>query len=91
MDLSGREIRLAPRRSIRARVCPSDQPVSSFGGRRARQARLVDSADVGDLPRPYDRRADDLVIFGTNHTKGTMLKTALPVSCIADRAERLLT
>jgi hypothetical protein len=51
----------------------------------------VDSADVGDLPRPYDRRADDLVIFGTNHTKGTMLKTALPVSCIADRAERLLT
>lgn len=39
-------------------------------------------------PRPYDRSADDLAIFGDDFTK-TMLKTLrFPVSCIAARAER---
>jgi hypothetical protein len=48
----------------------------------------VDSDDVGGLPLPYDRRADDLAIFSEDFTK-TMLKTLrFPVSCIAERAER---
>lgn len=41
----------------------------------------VDSEAVGGLPRPYDRRADDLAKYGDDRTK-TMLKTLrFPAEC----------
>jgi hypothetical protein len=41
----------------------------------------VDSDKVGSLPRPYDRRADDLAKYGIDFTK-TMLKTLrFPSDC----------
>lgn len=44
----------------------------------------VDSDGVGGLPRPYDRRADDLMAVGSDFTK-TMLKTLrFPVACFRD-------
>ena len=89
IDLSGREIRLRAAEVYNGSSVPAGSTGFKLGLADVRDKRgFVDSDDVGGLPRPYDRRADDLAMFGTDHTK-TMLKTLrFPVSCIADRAER---
>lgn len=89
MNLSGREIRLRAAEVYNGSSVPAGSTGFKLGLADVRDKRgFVDSADVGGLPRPYDRRADDFAIFGTDHTK-TMLKTLrFPVSCIVDRAER---
>jgi hypothetical protein len=50
---------------------------------------FVDVDGVGGLPRPYDRRADDLAKYGSDFSK-TMLKTfRFPVSCFSARNREL--
>ncbi len=89
MDLSGREIRIRAAEvydgsSVSARATGFKLGLADVRDKRG----FVDSDDVGGLPLPYDRRADDLAMFGSDFTK-TMLKTLrFPVSCIASRAER---
>ncbi|MGH8070191.1 MAG: hypothetical protein ACRERE_34085 [Candidatus Entotheonellia bacterium] len=47
------------------------------------QSGSISWVDSGGLPRPYDRRADDLAILGMDRTK-TMLKTLrFPSGCFA--------
>jgi hypothetical protein len=89
MDLSGREIRLRAAEVYNGSNVPARATGFKLGLADVRDKRgFVDSDDVGGLPLPYDRRADDLAMFGTDFTK-TMLKTLrFPVSCIASRAER---
>jgi hypothetical protein len=89
MDLSGREIRIRAAEvydgsSVSARATGFKLGLADVQDKRG----FVDSDDVGGLPLPYDRRADDLAMFGSDFTK-TMLKTLrFPISCIASRAER---
>lgn len=89
MDLSGREIRIRVAEVYNGSSVPVGATGFKIGLADVRDKRgFVDSDDVGGLPRPYDRSADDLAIFGDDYTK-TMLKTLrFPVSCIATRAER---
>jgi hypothetical protein len=88
MDLSGREIRIRAAEVYNGSSVPFGATGFKLGLADAQDRRgFVDSGDVGGLPRPYDRRADDLAILGKDYTK-TMLKTLrFPVSCIAARAE----
>jgi hypothetical protein len=90
MDLSGREIRIRAAEVYNGSSVPATPTGFKLGLADVRDKRgFVDSDDVGGLPLPYDRRADDLAMpDGIDYTK-TMLKTLrFPVSCIADRAER---
>jgi hypothetical protein len=89
MDLSGREIRIRAAEVYNCSSVPARPTGFKLGLADVRDKRgFVDSDDVGGLPLPYDRRADDVAIFADDFTK-TMLKTLrFPVSCIADRAER---
>ncbi|CAN5553355.1 hypothetical protein BH24GEM3_BH24GEM3_10950 [soil metagenome] len=41
----------------------------------------VDSSGVGGLPRPYDRRADDLARIGSDRTKTMLLTLRFPARC----------
>jgi hypothetical protein len=88
MDLSGREIRIRAAEVYDGSSVPVGATGFKLGLADARDKRgFVDSDDVGGLPRPYDRSADDLAIFGSDFTK-TMLKTLrFPISCIVARAE----
>jgi hypothetical protein len=91
MDLSGREIRIRAAEVYNGSSVPVGATGFKLGLADVRDKRgFVDSDDVGGLPRPYDRRADDLAILEIDfdHTK-TMLKTLrFSVSCIVARAER---
>lgn len=89
IDLSGREIRIRVAEVYNGSSVPVGATGFKIGLADVQDKRgFVDSDDVGGLPRPYDRSADDLAIFGDDYTK-TMLKTLrFPVSCIATRAER---
>jgi len=88
MDLSGREIRIRAAEVFDGSSVPVGATGFKLGLADARDKRgFVDSDDVGGLPRPYDRSADDLTIIGRDFTK-TMLKTLrFPVSCIVARAD----
>ena len=88
MDLSGREIRIRAAEVYDGSSVPVGATGFKLGLADAMDKRgFVDSDDVGGLPRPYDRSADDLAILGDDFTK-TMLKTLrFPVSCIVARAE----
>src|SRR5262249_51249694 len=89
MDLRGREIRIRAAEVYNGSNVPVGATGFKLGLADVRDKRgFVDSNDVGGLPRPYDRRDDDLAMFGSDFTK-TMLKTLrFPVSCIVARAER---
>jgi hypothetical protein len=93
MDLRGREIRIRAAEVYHGSSVPVGATGFKLGLADARDKRgFVDSDDVGGLPRPYDRRADDFAIFERDFdfpdfTK-TMLKTLrFPVACIVARAE----
>jgi hypothetical protein len=89
MNLSGKEIRIRAAEVYEGESVPPEATGFKLGLADARNKRgFVDSDDVGGLPRPYDRRKDDLAIFGKDYTK-TMFKTLrFPVACIVARAER---
>lgn len=89
MDLSGREIRIRAAEVYNGSSVAATATGFKLGLADVRDKRgFVDSDDVGGLPLPYDRRADDLALFSEDFTK-TILKTLrFPVSCIAERAER---
>jgi hypothetical protein len=88
IDLRGREIRIRAAEVYDGLSVPVGATGFKLGLADVRDKRgFVDSNDVGGLPRPYDRSADDLAMFGSDFTK-TMLKTLrFPVSCIVARAE----
>ncbi|MDQ3775004.1 MAG: S8 family serine peptidase [Pseudomonadota bacterium] len=83
MDLTGREILVRTAEVYDGSSVPVEATGFKLGLEDARRKKgFIDSDDVGGLPRPYDRRKDDVVILGTDYTK-TMLKTLrFPVSCI---------
>ncbi|MGH8627801.1 MAG: hypothetical protein ACREYC_21840, partial [Gammaproteobacteria bacterium] len=87
-DLTGREIRVRTAEVYDGSSVPAGATGFKLGLEDARSKMgFVDSDDVGGLPRPYDRRSDDIATRGTDYTK-TMLKTLrFPVACIVARAE----
>lgn len=82
-DLSGREvwIRVA---EIYTGSIPSGATGFKIGVVDTRNTTvLIDSDEAGGLPRPFDRKADDLVRFKRDFTK-TMLKTyRFPPKCFS--------
>jgi hypothetical protein len=84
MDLSGREIRIRAAEVYNGLSVPAGATGFKIGlkDNKGKEA-FVDSDDVTGLPRPFDRRTDDMHIFGDDRTK-TMLKTfRFPTTCIS--------
>jgi hypothetical protein len=89
MDLKGREIRIRAAEVYDGSSVPVGATGFRIGLADVRDKRgFVDSDDVGGLPRPYDRSADDLANFGQDFTKTMLKMLRFPVACIAARAER---
>jgi len=70
MDLKGREIRIRAAEVYDGSSVPVGATGFTLGLADARDRRgFVDSDEVGGLPRPYGRSADDLRSFGEDFTK----------------------
>jgi hypothetical protein len=83
-DLSGSEIRIRTAEVYNGSSVPAGATGFKLGLEDAKgRVAFVDSDAVAGLPHPYDRRADDMALFGDDFTK-TMLKTLrFPTSCIS--------
>jgi outer membrane protein OmpA-like peptidoglycan-associated protein len=86
LDLTGKEVWLRVAEVYNGSSIPAGATGFQIGLEDASgKVALIDSnASIGGLPRPYDRRADDIAAFKVDLTK-TMLKTLrFPVSCFAN-------
>jgi hypothetical protein len=82
-DLRDREIRVRTAAVYNGSSVPAGATGFKLGLEDTRgNKRFVDSDGVTGLPQPFDRRADDVAIFGNDFTK-TILKTLrFPTSCM---------
>ena len=79
MDLSGREIRIRAAEVYNGSSVPARATGFKLGLADVQDKRgFVDSDDVGGLPLPYDRRADDLAMFGTISPRRCSRRCASP-------------
>jgi dienelactone hydrolase len=84
VDVRGKEIWLRAAEVYNGSSVPAGATGFQLGLEDAAGAQVfVDSDEAGGLPRPFDRRADDIRKFGVDLTK-TLLKTLrFPAACFA--------